>query len=180
MRTAVRFLYAVAIALFLALSVGFGTLTFYPGPERPEYPMEAQPKMVAPPTSATPDPAQVEAQRKMDEANARYNEENKRFQADEKVHHRNVLLVVTGIAAVALLGGIAATAALDVLRAGVMLGALFSVIWGLIYGANAAGRGAIFVAALVVLVLLGAVSTERVRGWLGRTLRLGSGDDLLR
>ena len=40
--------------------------------------------------------------------------------------------------------------------------------------------GAIFVAALVVLVLLGAVSTERVRGWLGRTLRLGAGDDLLR
>ncbi len=61
-----------------------------------------------------------------------------------------------------------------------MLGALFSVIWALIYGANAAGRGAIFVAALVVLVLLAAVSTERVRGWLGRALRLGSGDDLLR
>lgn len=172
MRTAVRFLYATAIALFLALTVGFGTLTFYPGPDRPEYPVEAEMRY-APAPSATPDPKQTEAMRK-------YDEENKRFQADEKVHHRNVLLVVTGIAAVALLGGIAATAALDVLRAGIMLGALFSVIWALIYGANAAGRGAIFVAALVVLVLLAAVSTERVRGWLGRALRLGSGDDLLR
>ncbi|RJQ11835.1 MAG: hypothetical protein C4558_02665 [Dehalococcoidia bacterium] len=175
MRTAVRFLYAVAIALFLALTVGFGTLTFYPGPDRPEYPKEAELRVAPAPaaTPATPDPKQIEAQRQ-------YEEEYQRFQKDEKVHHRNVLLAVTGIAAVALLGGIAATAALDVLRAGIMLGALFSVIWALIYGANAAGRGAIFVAALVVLVLLAAVSTERVRGWLGRTLRLGSGDDLLR
>lgn len=172
MRTAVRFLYAVAIALFLALTVGFGTLTFYPGPDRPEYPVEAEMR-VAPAPGATPDPKQAEAQQK-------YAEENKRFEADEKVHRRNVLLVVTAVAAVALLAGIAAAAALDVLRAGVMLGALFSVLWALIYGANAAGQGAIFVAALVVLILLAAVSTERVRGWLGRTLRLGAGDDLLR
>ncbi len=172
MRTAVRFLYAVAIALFLALAVGFGTLTFYPGPDRPEYP-EPEPAMRAAPPDATPDPKQTETMRK-------FNEENKQFQADEKVHKRNVLLVVTGIAAVALLAGIAATAALDVLRAGIMLGALFIVLWALIYGANAAGRGAIFVAALVVLILLAAVSTERVRGWMGRTLRLGAGEDLLR
>ncbi len=97
MRTAVRFLYAVAIALFLALTVGFGTLTFYPGPDRPEYPVEAEMRD-APALAATPDPKQTEAMRK-------YDEENKRFQADEKVHHRNVLLVVTGVAAVALLGG---------------------------------------------------------------------------
>ena len=172
MRPAVRFLYAVAIALFLALAIGFGTLTFYPGPARPEYPTEAK-FARAPEPAATPDPQQIEAQRK-------YDEDYRAFQEDEEVHHRNVLLVVTGIAAVALLAGIAATAALDVLRAGVMLGALFSVLWSLIYGVNAAGKGAIFVAALVVLVLLGAVSTERVRGWLGRTLRLGAGDDLLR
>ncbi len=172
MRTAVRFLYATAIALFLALAIGFGTLTFYPGPERPEYPVEAEMRY-APVPGATPDPKQTEALKQFDA-------ENKQFQADEKVHHRNVLLVVTGIAAAALLVGVAAAAALDVLRAGVMLGALFSVVWALIYGANAAGRGAIFVAALVVLVLLGAVSTERVRAWVGRTLRLGAGEDLLR
>lgn len=87
---------------------------------------------------------------------------------------------MTVISTVALLVGIAATAALDVLRAGVMLGALFSVLWALIYGSNAAGRGAIFVAALVVLAVLTAVSTDRVRGWLTRTLRLGEGDDFLR
>lgn len=105
-----------------------------------------------------------------------FDEDNKQFQKDEKVHHRNVLLVVTGLAAAALV----AAGALDVLRAGAMLGALFSVIWALMYDANAAGKGAIFVAALVVLILLSAVSTDRVRAWLSRTLRLGSGEDLLR
>lgn len=172
MRTAIRFLYATAIALFLSLAIGFGTLTFYPGPDRPEYPLAAEPRM-APAPNATPDPKQVEAMRQFDE-------DNKQFQKDEKVHHRNVLLAVTGLAAAALVVGVVAAGALDVLRAGVMLGALFSVIWALMYGANAAGKGAIFVAALVVLVLLSAVSTDRVRGWLSRTLRLGSGEDLLR
>lgn len=172
MRSFVRFLYAVAIALFLALTVGFGTLTFYPGPDRPEYPATVEMKF-APAPNATPTPEYVEAMR-------RYEAADQQFQADEEVHHRNVLLAVTGIAALALLAGIAATAALDVLRAGVMLGALFSVLWGLTYGAGAAGRGVIFVAALLVLLLLGAASLEQVRGWLGRTLRLGSGEDLLR
>lgn len=109
-----------------------------------------------------------------------FDEDNKQFQKDEKVHHRNVLLVVTGLAAAALVVGVVAAGALDVLRAGAMLGALFSVIWALMYDANAAGKGAIFVAALVVFVLLSAVSTDRVRAWLSRTLRLGSGEDLLR
>jgi len=172
MRTAVRLLYATAIALFLALAVGFGTLTFYPGPQRPEYPVEAE-KFAPAPVTATPSPAQAEAMR-------RYEADRKRFEADEQVHHRNVLLVVTGIAALALLAGVAAAAALDVLRAGFMLGALFSVLWALFYGADAAGRGTIFVAALLVLVLLSALSVEGVRRWLGKTLRLGAGDDLLR
>lgn len=171
MRTAVRLLYATAIALFLALAVGFGTLTFYPGPERPEYPLEAE--RFAPGVAPTPSPAQAEAMRQ-------YEVDRKQFEADEEVHHRNVLLVVTGIAALALLVGVAAAAALDVLRAGFMLGALFSVLWALIYGADAAGRGTIFVAALLVLILLSALSVEGVRRWLGKTLRLGSGDDLLR
>ena len=89
-----------------------------------------------------------------------FDEDNKQFQKDEKVHHRNVLLVVTGLAAAALVVGVVAAGALDVLRAGAMLGALFSVIWALMYDANAAGKGAIFVAALVVLILLSAVSTD--------------------
>lgn len=172
MRTAIRFLYATAIALFLSLAIGFGTLTFYPGPERPEYPIAIERK--APPApNATPDPQETETLRKFDE-------DNKQFAKDEKVHHRNVLLLVTALSALALIVGVVAAGALDVLRAGVMLGALFSVIWALMYGANSAGKGAVFVAALVVLVLLAALSTDRVRAWLGRTLRLGAGEDLLR
>ena len=172
MRTAIRFLYATAIALFLSLAIGFGTLTFYPGPERPDYPIAIERK--APPApNAMPDPQEPEALRKFDE-------DNRQFEQDQKVHHRNVLLLVTGLSAAALVVGVVASGALDVLRAGVMLGALFSVLWALMYGANSAGKGAIFVAALVVLVLLAALSTDRVRAWLGQTLRLGSGEDLLR
>jgi hypothetical protein len=170
MQTAVRFLYATAIALFLALTIGFGTLTFYPGPDRPDYPMAAEPRMKP---DGTPTPQETEAMRQ-------YEEDSRRFQDEERVHHRNVLLVVTGLAALALLVGVVASSALDVLRVGFMLGALFSVFWALTYGASAAGQGAIFVAALLVLVLLAALSVDKVRAWLARSLRLGSGDDLLR
>ncbi len=169
MQTAVRFLYATAIALFLALTIGFGTLTFYPGPDRPEYPLSAEIRK----PDGTPTPQETAAMRQ-------YEEDSRRFQDQERVHHRNVLLVVTGLAALALLVGVIASSALDVLRVGFMLGALFSVFWALTYGASAAGQGAIFVAALLVLVLLAALSVDRVRAWLARSLRLGAGDDLLR
>jgi len=174
---AVRLLYAVAVALFLVLTVAFGTLTFYPSQDAPSYPIEpaiARPVGPGSPATVTPDEAarQQEAQREYDRLYREYED-------DRAIHSRNVLLVATAVAAAVIIAGVAATAALDVLRVGVMLGGLLTVLWALIYGAADADTGTLFVAALVVLVLLGAVSQPRVRDWIARALRLGPGEDLL-
>ena len=179
MRASIRLLYAIAIAAFLVMAVGFGTLTFYPGPDQPEYPIELQyPKAVpaaAVGVAPTPDP-------KMEEAQRRYDADQKAYQQAERVHGGNVMLVAAAAALVAIALGLAASSLLDVLRVGAMLGGLLTAVWGVIYAAtvNAADRRTIFIATLFGLILLAILSTERARLWLGRTLRLGAGDDLLR
>ena len=40
MATAIRIVYALAIGVFVVLTVGFGTVTFFPDPEQPEFPAE--------------------------------------------------------------------------------------------------------------------------------------------
>ncbi len=138
MRGAIRLLYAMAIAAFLVMTVGFGTLTFYPGPERPEYPETLRferPMPASPSAVATPDPASEAAQRQFDAA-------QKAFEQAERKHAGSVMLIAAGVALIAIALGLAASALLDVLRAGVMLGGLLTAIWGLIYAstANAADR----------------------------------------
>ncbi|RLT35822.1 MAG: hypothetical protein DWI59_01870 [Chloroflexi bacterium] len=175
MRTTIRLLYALAIAIFFVITVGFGTFTFYPGPERPTYPEQLQfPK--AQPVAAAPTPdAQAEA------AQQKFYEDQQAFESAERVHGGGVMLVAAATALIAIAVGLAASSLLDVLRAGVMLGGLLTAIWGVIYASsvNAASRPMIFVSTLTVLILLSVLSTERARHWLGRTMRLGVGDDLL-
>jgi hypothetical protein len=164
--SAVRFLYALAVAIFFLLAVVFGVLTFYPSPESPRYP---ESKPVAGGVYQPPTPAQQ----------GEFDREYEAYEDDRDAHHRNVLLIATVLAALAIIGGVAAARALDVLRVGLMLGGLFTVIWALAYAGGAADTGVLFIAALLVLFALVALSQERVRTWLARTFRLGEGDDLL-
>jgi hypothetical protein len=166
MQSAVRFLYAIAVATFLVLAIAFGILTFYPSPEPPQYP-----EAIASPVSKPAPPSADEQQA--------YQRQYAAYEDDRAAHHRNVLLIATLLAAVAIVAGIAAAGALDVLRVGLMLGGLFTVVWALIYAGGEASTGVLFVAALLVLGILVALSQTRARAWLGRTFRLGEGDDLL-
>jgi hypothetical protein len=172
MQSAVRFLYAIAVATFLVLAIAFGILTFYPSPEAPQYPAA----LVVP---ASKSGAPVPAEATPTAAQQAYEQQYQAYQSDRADHHRNVLLIATLLAAVAIVAGIAAAGALDVLRVGLMLGGLFTVLWALVYAGGEASTGVLFVAALLVLGILVALSQARARAWLGRTLRLGEGDDLL-
>ena len=165
MQSTVRFLYALAVAIFLVLTVAFGTLTFYPGPDAPRYP---EPSF---PTAAVEKP---DAEAKLD-----YQAQYEAYDAKRADHRRNVLLIATVLAALAIVAGIAAGRALDVLRVGLMLGGLFTVMWALIYAGGEAETGVLFITALLVLLVLVALSQARARAWLGRTFRLGDEDDLL-
>ena len=158
MQAAIRFLYALAVAIFLVLVIAFGILTFYPSPEAPRYP-----DAIATPASKLDVPSGPST-----EVQQQYQRDYETYQGKRADHHRNVLLIATLLAAVAIVGGIVAAGALDVLRVGLMLGGLFTVLWALIYAGGEAGTGVLFVAALVVLGILVTLSQSRARNWLGR------------
>lgn len=162
MAGAIRALYAIAVAVFLVLTVGFGIVTFYPGPERLEapdalkFPGGVAAPVASPGVAPTPPAAQVEAQRQYDEQLKQYDKDNERY-------HEVVLLLTTLLGAAALVLGVLLRGALDVLRVGLMLGGLFTVLWGLIAAAGDVGSGVVFVAALLALALLAALSHPRLR-----------------
>lgn len=172
MQTTARILYILALALLTVMTVGFGVVTFYPGPTMPEYPITA-PKISAP--SATPTAAEQQAE--IDTQN-RYQADQKAYTVANKAHARIELSIVTGIGVLILLAGLVAAAAPDVLRVGLMLGGIFTVVWGLIANANAAGSGVMFAVAALAMVILGAFSLGAPRRMLGRVFG-GGGADLL-
>ncbi len=186
MSTAIRVVYAVAIGVFVVLTVGFGAVTFAPGPERPEYPSDARAVAVAVPPDRAPssqteeERAAAEQQRAEDEeARKAYDAAYESYRQERGDHLRRVLIAVMVIVAALLVAGVTVGAAVDVLRIGMMLGGLFTALWGLAYAAEDAGSGTMFVVALAVLLVLSSLSSPALRDRFRRALRLGHADDLL-
>lgn len=186
MSTAIRVVYAVAIGVFVVLTVGFGAVTFAPGPERPEFPTGPRVVGVALPPDRDPssttdeERAAAEKQRAEDEeAKKAYDTAYESYRQERADHLRRVLVAVMLVAAALLVAGVTVGAAVDVLRIGMMIGGLFTALWGLAYAAEDAGSGTMFVVALVVLLVLGSLSSPALRHRLRRALRLGPADDLL-
>lgn len=182
MNTTIRVVYAVAIGIFVTLTVGFGTVTFFGGPEAPDFPREARsplpvkPAEGAPQANATPTPVEI---RESEQARVDYDDAYEQYRDDRAVHRRRVLAGVVVLGGTLLVVGVAVAGLVDVLRVGLMLGGLLTVIWGLIYAASDAGSGTLFVAALGVLVVLAAFSQPGVRARFRRVLRLDGADELL-
>ena len=172
MQTVARTLYLLALALLTVMTVGFGTVTFYPGPTMPEHPQS--PRIVRP-APGTPTAAEVQAQ---NEAQAKYDAEFKLYREANRQHARAELAVVTAIGVAILIGGLVASAGPDVLRVGLMLGGIFTVVWGLAKNASEAGSGVMFGVAALGLIALGLFSLATPRDVIARTFRLG-GSDLL-
>jgi hypothetical protein len=165
---AVRWLYAIALGAFVAMTVGFGLVTFFPEPHAPQYPGPIAPRSV--PVGGTPTPAQTAADER---AQQDYQRDYTRWEQDRRTHHRIVLAAVTVIALACLVAGVLLAPATDVIAIGLMLGGLISLVWGLGYASSGAGSGAVFGVALVALVVLLAVGTPRVRARLRRALPAG-------
>jgi len=170
MQTAARTLYILAIALLTVMTVGFGTVTFYEGPKMPEYP---SPRIVKPADGGGQSAAEIQEQ---NEAQAKYDAEFKVYRDLNKAHARTELAIVTSIGLVVLLAGIGVPAAPDVLRVGLMLGGIFTVVWGLVKNASEAGSGIMFVVAALGLVILACFSLPTPRRVLARAFGGGETD----
>ena len=171
MRDTARTLYVLALALLVVMTIGFGQVTFYPGPEAPKNALFAP--VAAAPDGARPAPA-TEAEQVA--AQQQYDRDWEQYRADQRAHARNALAIVTAVGVLVLLAGLTASGAPDVLRVGLMLGGVFAVAWGLIASAGDAGSGTMFAVALLAMLALAAFSLPGSRRVLQRTFRIGGAD----
>lgn len=116
-----KIVYSVFLGVILALFVGVGISVFYPQPEAPEYPAEMRYEY----GENGPSAQELEEQRVYDEA-------MELFQKNEmQPYNRNVSIIAT-IFAVALLGvGVVFSHKLDVIADGMLLGGIFTLIYGM-------------------------------------------------
>lgn len=185
MATAIRVIYALAIGIFVVMTIAFGIVSFYEQPERPEYPRRTtvarpltQPGVELSEAEKTQLAEWQAAQEAAQEASSmEYDAANEIYEDEMAIYSRNALALVTLIGLVFIVGGMTAARALDTLRIGLMVGGLGSLLWGLGYAASDAGSVTMFIAALLALVVLGAFSHPGLRARLARTLRLGDTDE---
>ncbi len=180
MATAIRVVYALAIGIFVVMTVAFGIVSFYEQPERPEFPRLT---VARPLVTQGAEPSEVEkrqieeSEAEQEAARVEYDAANAIYEDEMAIYSRNALALVTLIGLVFIVGGMTAARALDTLRIGLMVGGLVSLLWGLGYAASDAGSVTMFIAALLALIVLGAFSHPALRARLARTLRLGDTDE---
>lgn len=137
-----KLVYTFFLGLLIAVFVGVGISTFYETPEAPEYPLEAE-YYEREPTSE-----ELEAQKQYDEEYDEFVETNL------QPYNRNVSIIVI-IAAVMLLAlSIIYDEKLEIISDGVMLGGLFTLMYGIGRGFASENTKYVFV---IVTVSLGVV-----------------------
>lgn len=115
----IKLVYTFFLGLLIAVFVGVGVNTFYPGPKMPEYPTSLS-------TPATKDVADKEIA-----AQRNYDAQHKKYTEASNPYNRNVSIVVL-VAAVALLTvSILTEIKMRIISDGVMLGGLFTLVYSI-------------------------------------------------
>ncbi|MCC7289092.1 hypothetical protein IT414_01735 [bacterium] len=136
-----RLIYTFFLGLLFAIFVGVGVDTFYPGPESPKMPIELNSY------GKELTPQQVEMQREFDTKIAVYDEKMKPY-------NRNVSIVMLIASVVFLVVSLAFEKKIRIMSDGVMLGGLFSLVYGLARGFASQNSKYVFVGVSVGLVVV--------------------------
>ncbi len=136
-------LYALAIALLVAAFVGFGISAFYPEPQYPRYPPEAE--FQDPNEKATP-----EQKKEIEE----YREKENVYQKAASNYNLVVASVSIGAAVLLLVSSLLWLSRLPVIGDGATLGAVFTLFYGLIRAFMTNSEQFRFIAVAIGLVIL--------------------------
>lgn len=118
-----KIVYTFFLGALLALFVGLGIQTFYPGPEMPEYPVALEyPYSPSAPAEAT------EEQRQLQERHAQAME---RWEEQRQTYNRNVGVLTLVAAVLLLVLSLLVERRNKVLTNGVMLGGLFTLFYAI-------------------------------------------------
>lgn len=119
----IKFIYTLFLALLVALFVGLGISTFYPGPEAPKYPLELdQVKQGCEQTA--------EQQALWKEFNA----DQEKYMEDSKPYNRNVSIISLVASIIILVLSLTLLNKIKMIADGILLGGVFTTMYSIIRG----------------------------------------------
>lgn len=145
----IQFIYKLFIGVLLATTIGMGIATFYPAPVMPEHPAEKYP--YSQPTkehsTAAPAPEQI---RKQEEYDRKYRDYTQR----QEHYSRNVALIAMGLSLAVLIVSLTVLTKADLIADGLILGGIFTLLYGIIGSFGSGEQKLIFLITLVSLLVV--------------------------
>lgn len=136
-----KLVYTFFIGILLAIFVGVGIATFYPGPPQPDYPTELNSLM-----GKEPSKEQMDVQKSYDKKMEEYQEKSKPY--NQKVS------IMTLVAAVSLLAlSISLEKKIKIIADGIMLGGLFTLFYSIGRGFASENTKYVFAAVTIGLAV---------------------------
>ncbi len=149
----IKFIYTLFLALLIALFVGLGINTFYPGPEAPKYPLELdQVKQGCEQT--------IEQQTLAKE----FNQTQEKYMEELKPYNRNVSIISLVASIIILIFSLTLLTKIKMIADGILLGGVFTTIYGIIQGMMSQSsyfRFLVVVVGLIIALGLGYIKFIR-------------------
>ncbi len=149
----IKFIYTLFLALLIALFVGLGIDTFYPGPETPKYPLEL-------------DQVKQGCEETIEQQTLRkeFNEAQEKFMEELKPYNRNVSIISLVASIIILVSSLTLLAKIKMIADGILLGGVFTTMYGIMRGLMSESsyfRFLIVVVGLIIALGLGYIKFIR-------------------
>lgn len=149
----IKFIYTLFLALLIALFVGLGIDTFYPGPKEPVYPIEL-------------DQVKQGCEETLEQQSLRkeFNQVQEKFMKEAKPYNRNVSIISLIASIIILALSLTFLAKIKMIADGILLGGVFATIYSIIRGLmseNSQYRFLIVTIGLIITFVLGYVKFIR-------------------
>lgn len=138
-----KLVYTFFLGVLLAIFVGVGINTFYPGPKAPEFPIELNTYGKEP--SLTP--KQITVQKDWDKKSEQHNKEMKPY-------NRNVSIITLTAAVILLVTSMVFEKKIKIIADGVMVGGLFTLLYSLGRGFASENSKYVFIVVTVGLAIV--------------------------
>jgi len=152
----IKFIYTFFLALLIALFVGLGIDTFYPGPKEPSYPVEIDQVK-----QGCEESLQQQAVRKQ------FNLAQEKYMEASKPYNRNVSIISLVASIIILTLSLSLLAKIKMIADGILLGGVFTTVYSIIRGLmseNSQYRFIIVTIGLTITVALGYIKFIRGKG----------------
>jgi len=120
---AIKLIYTLFLALLIALFVGLGISSFYPGPIAPQYPLQLDETK-----QGCEETAEYKAIRQ------EFNQAQQKYMDDSKPYNRNVSIISLVAAIIILISSLTLLNKIKMIADGILLGGVFTTMYSIIRG----------------------------------------------